>query len=76
MSKHAHGIAASTESGAPPSLQLRDLLERAIFYLDVLAITLYPIGVLFYWVQLRSHYDISSDVAWQAVFKIPREPCA
>jgi hypothetical protein len=47
MSKRADGIAASTESGAPPSLQLRDLLERAIFYLGVLAITLYPIGALF-----------------------------
>src|SRR5215216_2262199 len=30
-------------------------------------------GVLFYWIQIRSHYDISADAAWQAVFKIPKE---
>jgi hypothetical protein len=54
-------------------VQLRDLLERAIFYLSVSAITLYPMGVLFYWIQIRSHYDIGAQAAWQAVFKIPQE---
>jgi hypothetical protein len=54
-------------------LQLKDLIERAISYLGVPAITLYSLGVLFYWIQIRSHYDISADASWQAVFQIPRE---
>jgi hypothetical protein len=67
------GPAANPQNGTPPNLQLRDLLERAIFYLGIPAITLYPMGVLFYWVQIRSHYDIGTQAAWQAVFQIPRE---
>jgi hypothetical protein len=73
MSERAVGAAGNPENNAPPNLQLRDLLERAIFYLGVPAITLYPLGVLFYWIQIRSHYDISADASWQAVFTIPRE---
>jgi hypothetical protein len=73
VSERADGSAARPESSRPPNLQLRDLLERAIFYLGVPAITLYPMGVLFYWIQIRSHYDISPQASWQAVFQIPRE---
>jgi hypothetical protein len=73
MSERVGGTAASPEYSTPPNLQLRDLLERAIFYLGVPAITAYPLGVLFYWIQIRSHYDISADASWQAVFQIPRE---
>ena len=73
MSERAVGAAGNSENGAPPNLQLRDLLERAIFYLGVPAITAYPLGVLFYWIQIRSHYDISADASWQAVIQIPRE---
>jgi hypothetical protein len=73
MSERAGGTAANPETGTPPNLQLRDLLERAIFYLGVPTITLYPMGVLFYWIQIRSHYDISAQASWQAVFQIPRE---
>jgi hypothetical protein len=73
MSERAVGGAANPENSAPPNLQLRDLLERAIFYLGVPAITAYPLGVLFYWIQIRSHYNISADASWQAVFTIPRE---
>ena len=73
MSERAVGAAGNPEDNAPPNLQLRDLLERAIFYLGVPAITAYPLGVLFYWIQIRSHYNISANVTWQAVFTIPRE---
>jgi hypothetical protein len=73
MSERAGGTAANPENGTPPNLQLRDLLERAIFYLGVPTITLYPMGVLFYWIQIRSHHDISAQASWQAVFQIPRE---
>jgi hypothetical protein len=74
MSERVGGSAAYPENETPPpNLQLRDLLERAIFYLGVPAITLYPMGILFYWIQIRSHYDISAQASWQAVFQIPKE---
>jgi hypothetical protein len=74
MTERTGGTAANPENETPPpNLQLRDLLERAIFYLGVPAITLYPMGILFYWIQIRSHYDISAQASWQAVFQIPKE---
>jgi hypothetical protein len=47
-----------TEAATPSAFQLRDLVERVIFYVGVPAVTLYPVGALFYCLQFVTHYDM------------------
>ncbi len=61
------------EAATPSAFQLRDLVERVIFYVGVPAVTLYPVGALFYCVQFLTHYDMDLTPSWHAVLVIPRE---
>ena len=61
------------EVPTPSAFQLRDLVERVIFYVGVPAVTLYPVGALFYCVQFMTHYDMDLTPSWHAVLVIPRE---
>jgi hypothetical protein len=61
------------EAATPSAVQLRDLVERVIFYVGVPAVTLYPIGALFYCVQFVTHYNMDLTPSWHAVLVIPRE---
>jgi hypothetical protein len=61
------------ETATPSAFQLRDLAERVIFYVGVPAVTLYPVGALFYCVQFVTHYDMDLTPSWHAVLVIPRE---
>jgi hypothetical protein len=61
------------EATTPSAFQLSDLVERVIFYVGVPAVTLYPVGALFYCVQLMAHYDMDLSSSWHAVLEIPRE---
>jgi hypothetical protein len=61
------------EAATPSAFQLRDFVERVIFYVGVPAVTLYPVGALFYYVQFVTHYDMDLSSSWHAVLEIPRE---
>ena len=67
---------ATTQESQPsslhPAIHLRDLTERVVFYVGVPAVTLYPVGALFYWIQLISHYHMDFESSWHAVLLIPR----
>ncbi len=61
------------EAVTPSTFQLRDLAERVIFYVGVPAVTLYPVGALFYCLQFMTHYGMDLTPSWHAVLVIPRE---
>jgi hypothetical protein len=55
------------------TVHIRDLLETIIFYVGLPLATLYPLGALFYWIQLRRDFEINSQAAWQGVVLIPEQ---
>jgi hypothetical protein len=55
------------------SSSLWDWLERLILYAALPVITMYPIGVFLYWLQLIVHYGIDEDGAMYAVLLLSRE---
>lgn len=55
------------------TVHIRDLLEKIIFYVGVPLATLYPLGALFYWIQLWRDFEIDSQAAWQGVVLIPKQ---
>ena len=66
-------VRGDNEAATPSAFQLRDLVERVIFYVGVPAVTLYPVGALFYCLQLVTHYEMDLTSSWHTVLVIPRE---